>query len=315
MNTTMLLETLKPWLAQGTRDFLRFVGMYLLSKGILTSNADVSTLVGAGMALSGLLWGWFTTSGMNDLTAFAKKVTGSVTAAAAKAAIKASAPATPVAPVVAKAAAVAMAIVFSMAFLGHASAAELKFKAPAVTGNPLKDLRTDLGIPENVGVSVNADGTLKCDFNVFLILSPKNLEKVVKQCVVDADSVIVKDAQAALTSAQSFTQPTSNGTSGTGATGDLPAIACLAPGLEILKAGIPIKAKDAVAAVPATATTAAIPAQPAVAAYDPGTLTLFQKFREFNLKGGPTACQNWVNGAVAGVKQAVVGAAVGSIAQ
>ena len=201
---------------------------------------------------------------------------------------------------------------------GHlAQAAERQRpRLPAVTGDIAKDIRTDLGISDTAGVKKNADGSIVCDFNIFLALNPKNLVQVIKACVTSADSTLIQDTQIALQSAQNFQQMDTSGS--TGAKGDTPAIQCLQPGLAILQAALPRPAVEAVAAQPATATTPAVPAVDAQPAYNPGLITLFQKYREFELVGGPAACQNWVNStvngavgpAVAGVAGLAAGAAV-----
>jgi hypothetical protein len=183
----------------------------------------------------------------------------------------------------------------------------------ALTGDPIADIKTDIaGVLPAAGVTKNADGTVACNFNVFANLNPKNLIATIQACVSDANSTFEPDVAAALASAQSYSGAGSNGGSG-----DAAAIQCLQPGLAIVQAGIQRPAVAAQAAVPATATTPAIPAVAAVAAYKPGAITLFQKFREFVLAGGPSACQNWVNGTVQGAvlpAAGVVGAAVGAAA-
>lgn len=211
---------------------------------------------------------------------------------------------TPISPVAKAIIMLAMLVATQALLMGDAHAAQLK--KPAVTGDPLKDIKTDLGIPNDVGVTKNPDGSIKCDFNIFLILSPKNLESIVKACVTSADSTLVQDTQIALTSAQQFTQPQG------GAPGDAMAVQCLQPGLAILTAAIPKPAIEAAAAQPATATTPAVPAVAAVPAYNPGLITLFQKLREFGLAGGPSACQNWVNSTVQSIAAPAAGAVVGA---
>jgi hypothetical protein len=188
-----------------------------------------------------------------------------------------------------------------------------KLKPPAITGDPIADAKTDLKnlglIPGTAtGVVKNSDGTVTCNFNIFANLNPSNLLATVQACVSDVNSTFEPDVAAALASAQAY-----NGT------GDQTAIQCLQPALAIVQAGVGKPAVAAVPAVPeqpATATSPAVPAVPAVAAVaavKPGAITLFQKLREFTLSGGPTACENWVqgtiNGAVAPAAGAVAGAA------
>lgn len=190
------------------------------------------------------------------------------------------------------------------AFAGDARAAQFpKPRPPAVTGDPVADIKTDLGITPATGVTKNSDGTVACNFNVFANLNPKNLIATVQACVSDANSTFEPDVAAALASAQSY-----NGGGSNGGTGDATAVQCLQPALAIVQAGIVRAAVVAVQAQPATPTTPAVPAVVAVPAYQPGPVTLFQKFREFVLAGGPSACQNWVNGTIQGAVAPVAGA-------
>jgi hypothetical protein len=202
------------------------------------------------------------------------------------------------------------AFALSMFLAGNpADARDLpKLRAPAVTGDIVADVKTDLGIaPPAAGVTKNSDGTVTCNFNVFANLNPKNLIATIQACVSDANSTFEPDVAAALDSANAY-----------GGSGDQTGIQCLKPALAIVQAGIQRPAVAAVPAVPeqsATATSPAVPAVPAVAAvpaYAPGAITLFQKFREFTLAGGPTACQNWVQGTIQGAVAPVAGAVAGA---
>jgi hypothetical protein len=220
---------------------------------------------------------------------------------------------------------------------GHAHAKPLpKLKPPAITGDPIADVKTDLQnlglIPvpgAATGVTKNTDGTVSCSFNIFANLNPNNLLATIQACVSDVNSTFEPDVSAALDSANAYA-----------GSGDQTAIQCLQPALAIVQAGIgrpgvaavaaspAVPAIPAVEAVPAQAATATSPAVPAVAAvaavpaipavaavtgvpaYKPGAITLFQKFREFTLAGGPTACQNWIQGTI----NAAVAPAVGAVA-
>jgi hypothetical protein len=194
------------------------------------------------------------------------------------------------------------AFVLSMFLAGNpATAGQLQLKKPAVTGDIIADVKTDLGIaPPAAGVTKNGDGTVTCNFNIFANLNPKNLLATIQACVSDVNSTFEPDVAAALVSAQAY-----------GGSGDQTGIQCLQPALAIVQAGIARAAVAAVPAQPATPTSPAVPAVVAVAAYSPGAITLFQKFREFTLAGGPTACQNWVNGTIQGAVAPAVGAIAG----
>ena len=183
-----------------------------------------------------------------------------------------------------------------------AEAAQLpRPRPPAVTGDPIADIKTDLGVTAPAtGVTKATDGTVTCNFNVFANLNPKNLLATIQACVSDVNSTFEPDVAAALASAQAYS-----------GSGDQTAIQCLQPALAIVQAGIERAAVAAVAAQPATATAPAVAAVAAVPAYKPGAITLFQKFREFTLAGGPTACQNWVNGTIQGAVSPAVGAIAG----
>lgn len=193
------------------------------------------------------------------------------------------------------------AFVLSMFLAGNQPAMAKDLKPLAITGHPIADIKTDLGIaPPAAGVTNNSDGTVTCNFNIFANLNPKNLLATIQTCVSDVNSTFEPDVAAALASAQAY-----------GGSGDQTGIQCLQPALAIVQAGIARAAVAAAPAQPATPTSPAVPAVVAVAAYSPGAITLFQKFREFTLAGGPTACQNWVNGTIQGAVAPVVGAVAG----
>lgn len=215
---------------------------------------------------------------------------------------------TPIAPAV-KAA--IMLVVLSGTLLAMPSNSQAqtphKLKPPAVTGDPVADVKTDLQnlglipVPGAAsGVSKNSDGTVSCNFNIFANLNPKNLLATIQACVSDVNSSFEPDVAAALDSANAYS-----------GSGDQTGIQCLKPALAIVQAGIERPAVVAVPEQPATATSAAVPAVAAVAGYKPGAITLFQKFREFTLAGGPTACQNWVQGTIQGAVAPVVGTVAG----
>ena len=71
---------MQPILAQGARDVLRTVGMFLATHGLITTGpTGVEAFVGAGMTLAGLIWGWWTTSGYLQVAALLKKLTAAHT--------------------------------------------------------------------------------------------------------------------------------------------------------------------------------------------------------------------------------------------
>jgi hypothetical protein len=83
-------SALQPLVAQGARDVLRTAGMYLLARGIITDEAQVTAFIGAGMTLGGIAWGWWTTGGYIIADSLLKKLTAKHTSAAAVVAAKAA---------------------------------------------------------------------------------------------------------------------------------------------------------------------------------------------------------------------------------
>jgi hypothetical protein len=162
------------------------------------------------------------------------------------------------------------------AFLAGDSAHAAQLKKPALTGDPIADIKTDLA---NAGIKTPAVAPgAACDFNIFAALDPQNVVTMIQNCVSDANKPFLPDVQAALDSATAYK--------------DKPAIDCLTPALAIVQAAV---GTPAVIAADGTVTT---PAKMA------GVILIFQKFREFTLANGPAACKNWVqstiNGTVAG---------------
>lgn len=157
--------------------------------------------------------------------------------------------------------------------------------APAMTGNPVKDIKDAIDQKNADFAAANPAGPndprVSCDFNIFLGLTPKNLESAIKKCVSDGVGTLVDDTARALDSAQSY-KPNP----------DQDAINCLAPGLAILKAGVIVPAVAEVKDASGNVTTPAVPAKA------PGLILLFQKYREFVLAGGLTSCKTWVDTAV-----------------
>ena len=129
----------------------------------------------------------------------------------------------------------------------------------------------------SASLSAVSGSTGICDFNLLAALKADNLFKQIHDCI---QIKLLNDVTAALNSATDFK--------------DQVGISCLGPGLEIIKAAQTI---PAIAAIPATDTTPAVAAVPEI---DPGPVLLFQKFRQFELAGGPAACKTWVNSTIAG---------------
>jgi hypothetical protein len=185
-------------------------------------------------------------------------------------------------------AAVVVLILGSMLMPSDASAQNRR-NAPALTGDPLNDIKTDLN---NAGIKTPPATVAgaACDFNIFAALTPSNVITTIKNCVSDVNKPFLPDVQDALDSATAYK--------------DKPAVDCLTPALAIVQAAVGkpgVPGKAAVIAPDGTVTAAAVPDQPAVMS---GIILIFQKFREFTLANGPSACKNWVkstiNGAVAG---------------
>jgi hypothetical protein len=169
------------------------------------------------------------------------------------------------------------------AFAGDAKAQAQKFRSPQQVFDDLKSA----GDQTRAVITGKQDPTaaVACNSKMFVHLTPDNLEQTFKNCIAQANGQLIDDVQNALASAKSYQT-----------TGDKDGIACLEPALNIVKAAAFTPAVAAKDAVPATATTPEIPAVAAVPAKEPGLVTLFQKYREFTLAGGLTACQNWING-------------------
>lgn len=153
----------------------------------------------------------------------------------------------------------------------------------------------------------DATAAQPCGVKMLGKLTPDNLVPTIKGCLSDVNVDLVGDTQRALDSAKAFVG------NGGGAAGDGDAVNCLTPALAIFKAGVQVPAVPAKAAVPATETTPAIAAVAAVPAQDPGPILLTQKYREFTLAGGLTACQAWINGPINATAAAGVGAAASAL--
>ena len=138
-------------------------------------------------------------------------------------------------------------------------------------------------------LTADPKAALPCmDITVLTKLTLANLVPTMKACVQDANNQLVSDTQRALDSAEAFTGSATSDT----AVGDNDAINCLKPGLALFKAAAIVPAVPDVLNPDGTMKTKGTPQ------LDPGPILLFQKYREFTIKGGLTSCQAWVNGPV-----------------
>lgn len=186
---------IKPIAAQAARDFLRTVGTYLAAKGLIQGDAGVATFIGAGLALAGLFWGWFTTSGYLQLADLLKKLTATHTPAAAVEVAKVMPAAVDTgaannAKAIVSAAGVVKILLF--AFLLSAFLVPSAFaQAPKLTGNIARDIAAarapSTAAPATAGVVDNA----LTDFS-------GQIQKITKDIVDKA----ISDVTAAQTDAQ-----------------------------------------------------------------------------------------------------------------
>lgn len=151
MDMTAILKLIAPWLSQAARDVLRTLGTYLVAKGVIQNNADLTAFIGAGMTIVGIFWGWFTTSGYLQLAGLLKKITNTSSHADAVKAAEVLPPAAAVdsavkAAKVTAAVAKVVLIAFALSFLVGMPQAMAQVRKPAVTGNLPADIKTDLGI-------------------------------------------------------------------------------------------------------------------------------------------------------------------------
>jgi hypothetical protein len=166
----------------------------------------------------------------------------------------------------------------------HAQGRRIQAPPLALTGDPVQDIKTDLGIKPTIDPVTGKPVSDICDFNLFTAMSPKTFVPQIQACVSNVNMQFLPDIQGALDSAT--------------AAQDKPGIDCLTPVLAIVKAAVGTPAVDPVAAVPASGTTPAVAAVAGVPAKFAGVITLFQKYREFTLANGPTACKNWVQSTI-----------------
>lgn len=182
-------------------------------------------------------------------------------------------------PGVAGAAALALAIGLMLLMSGGNASAQIK--RPQITGNVAADIKANsIG---GAAASTPSATPSPCDFNLFTKLDPTTAVNQIKNCVStginDVVSPFALDVKGALDSAT--------------ASNDKVGMSCLTPGYAIVQAAA---GSPAVPALPATDTAPAVAAVPAKI---PGLVTIFQKYREFTLAGGPTACVSWVKTTIA----------------
>lgn len=68
-----------PWVSQGFRDLLRtVVGPWIVAHGI-ANGSNEQALLGAIVTIAGVLWGWWTTKGANQVIDLLKKMTAAKT--------------------------------------------------------------------------------------------------------------------------------------------------------------------------------------------------------------------------------------------
>lgn len=192
------------------------------------------------------------------------------------------------------------------------------------TGNVKKDFaridrQTKAAVEQTKAAVTDQNDTtaLPCDFTMLTKLTPFNLMPTMKACAQDVNNQLVSDTQRALDSAKAYGgAPTSTSTTsaGTGATtggGDGDAVNCLTPALAIFKAAKIIPGVPEQPAVLNADGSVKTPEVPAVPEKDPGPILLYQKYREFTLAGGLTACQTWFNGPINATAAAGLGAVAG----
>jgi hypothetical protein len=183
-----------------------------------------------------------------------------------------------------------IATLFAIAVVAFATTAQAAGPRLNLPIDPLHLNTSGTGTSGTGSAGKGGGAPTACDFNLFANLTAENVLSQINQCVQSkvegAASLFLPDVTAALASATSF--------------GDQPGVACLKPALAIVQAAAGSPAVPASPEIPATATTPAVPAVAAVAAQIPGPVLIFQKFREFELSGGPAACKTWVNSTIAG---------------
>ena len=190
-----------------------------------------------------------------------------------------------------------IAIIIALGVLPAAAEGPTQRARPPLTGNIPADFQNAVN---HVGATTPSGGSnaLPCDFNLFASLTANNLVASINACIQSkiegAVAPLMLDTQNALASAQAY-----------GGSGDATGVNCLKPGLAILQAAAgvtpptPTPAGGTQTTAPAAATAPAATASPSTTTA-PGPVLLFQKWREFVLAGGPSACKSWVTTTIAG---------------
>lgn len=192
------------------------------------------------------------------------------------------APAPKVAPGVAGAAVLALAIGLTLLFGAGDAFAEGPIARTLQDAARRNDVNNPAANP--AGSTQSRLSASSCGFDVFAKLDPKTVVDQIRACVASdvngVVSIFADDVKGALDSAV--------------ASNDAVGKSCLTPGYAIVQAAAGTPGSPAVPTSGATPEVAAVPAK------IPGLVTVFQKYREFVLAGGPTACQSWVKTTIAG---------------
>lgn len=164
-------EAIKPLAVLIFTSLLKIIGGALMAHGLLTAGVSYETFIGVATTAGGAVWSWWVQSGHLQAAAYLKKLTDTATQAAAIEVAKKMAPASVTgaaqdAKTAVAVAAVAKVLIVAFAlsiFLANGSAmAQIKLRAPAVTGNPAADLKTDLSGGTSTS-STGANGLLTPD--------------------------------------------------------------------------------------------------------------------------------------------------------
>lgn len=150
--------TITPWVGQAFRDIIRsVVGPWLTAHGVLNGSNEQAGL-GAIITLGGIVWGWWLTSGSEEVGHLLQKMTAQHSHADAVEVAKVL-PAPPpgvvnaaVVAAVAKVLLIAFAISLFLPMGAYAQA-----RKPAITGNPIEDIKTDLGLAPQKLITGNVE--------------------------------------------------------------------------------------------------------------------------------------------------------------
>jgi hypothetical protein len=334
-------QAMEPLAAWAFRIAINALGVFLMTHGAIKDGAGMETFLGMATSAGATFWSWWVTTGHIQAAKFLQNVTQTATTAAAVEVAKHMqyTPAVATAATDAKATVAAaiekaadpvlprgvplilLAVVAGMLLFPGAAMAQVKSlsqiqqdidAANARLAAINKQISTAAGNAKQqvTAATTPTDPTapLTCDFKMLTHMTPDNLVPTIKGCFAKGDAKIIDDFTKALASAKAFK----------GGLGDGDGINCLTPGLAIVQAGAITAEVPEVPAVLNADGSVKTPAVPKVEAEEPGLVTLYQKYREFTLAGGLTACQTWFNGpinatasaGIAGVGSAVAGAAI-----